>query len=394
MGINLNTLERIDTEFSDCLQQRDLSLEQQFLRDHVDILVDTEQKSWGDEQYLSPNEKAPDQVEEHLFLMNDMDPGLIVSTGTERSFFNLILSPKKQCTGLVIRDINPKVKAYNDFLVLLLRISSSREDFCKLVSEPFNNNTKSEVLHRIEQSNIPLEMQLYYIRNIDSFAKIYYPIQHRIISKYDNFGASYAQKVDYWSDDACFDKLKRYADAGKIISTIGDIGDLDFLNHQSISIVDTSNIGDYFILDINCNNFPRIIWNAQFRKFHGTSRYRSYKHEPLTLEEKDKFDEFFSKTYEMMRSKIEGPFDLPFLARVLIDSITQDITYGTELYQDKIDWNYSRRFASIDPFNDPAPHSYSKTILKAFEMLIGNSPDNRCLQRAVQENLQFHISDP
>jgi hypothetical protein len=75
--------------------------------------------------YLVPNELNPYLVKLHFDLLDEA--GLLVSTGTERSFIDLALCEK--CTGLVGVDINPRVKAYNDFNTLLLRLSENRKDY-------------------------------------------------------------------------------------------------------------------------------------------------------------------------------------------------------------------------------------------------------------------------
>ncbi|MBA2369556.1 MAG: hypothetical protein H0V82_11115 [Candidatus Protochlamydia sp.] len=80
---------------------------------------------------LEPNELFPTAVKPHLDLM---EKGIIVSTGTERSFFDLLFADEKRCEGLVIVDITPKIKAYNDFNTLLLRIAVNRRDYFNLSS--------------------------------------------------------------------------------------------------------------------------------------------------------------------------------------------------------------------------------------------------------------------
>ncbi|MBS0627793.1 MAG: hypothetical protein JSS09_06235, partial [Verrucomicrobia bacterium] len=81
----------------------------------------------------TPNEGGIEAYR-HVFKMDE--PGLLVSTGTERSFYGLIqavlASPPNYCQGLVIRDINPKVKAYVDFNVLLLRLATNVTEYAKL----------------------------------------------------------------------------------------------------------------------------------------------------------------------------------------------------------------------------------------------------------------------
>ena len=211
------------------------NLENDFLGE-ICIHVSLKPHPFGD--FLQPNEMFPQYVKPHLALMDD---GLIVSTGTERSFFDLSLSDENKCTGLVIRDINPRVKAYTDFLILLLRISKSRKEFIDL-SEL--NGSKKETLKliksRIVFSNMPQILKEYYLINLEDFSSLYWDEQKR--------GFAFSDKdteFDYWDKDEPFEKLRRYAQKGKIISTIGDINDLNFLANHKIAIVDTSNIAGY-----------------------------------------------------------------------------------------------------------------------------------------------------
>jgi hypothetical protein len=85
--------------------------------------------------FLEPNEGNPQKLIPHLQEISKK--GVVVSTGTERSFFFLLflvklLANKNLCEGLIIKDINPKVKAYVDFNVLLLRITKTVEEYREL----------------------------------------------------------------------------------------------------------------------------------------------------------------------------------------------------------------------------------------------------------------------
>ena len=106
-------------------------------------------------QFLEPNERIPVNVRPHLL---KMQRGLIVSVGTERSFFDLLLSDPNLCTGLVVRDVNPRVKAYVDFNTLLLTIATSRLDYRALI-EQFN---PSEIRLRINLArDMPAQVRNY-----------------------------------------------------------------------------------------------------------------------------------------------------------------------------------------------------------------------------------------
>lgn len=191
------------------------------------------QKDPGFADYRSPNEHSPKDVQEHL---QHMQKGLIVSTGTQRSFFDLLLSPESKCTGLIVRDICPKVKAYVDFVVLLMRISKSREDFVRLSKNPLEHLT--EMQSRLEKdTEIPEEIKHYYLSHLEKFAKLY--------AEVDPHWPKCTDEVNYHENDKLFDKLQRYAKEGRIIATVGDIRDLRDFKEEKIAVVDTSNICDY-----------------------------------------------------------------------------------------------------------------------------------------------------
>ena len=91
--------------------------------------------------FLTPSETVGTDLAPHI---QKMEQGLIVSVGTERSFFDLALADQSRCEGLVVRDINPKVKAYVDFNVLLFRIANSRKDYCLLAKKPDDSKVEAE----------------------------------------------------------------------------------------------------------------------------------------------------------------------------------------------------------------------------------------------------------
>ncbi|MBA2369557.1 MAG: hypothetical protein H0V82_11120 [Candidatus Protochlamydia sp.] len=98
----------------------------------------------------------------------------------------------------------------------------------------------------------------------------------------------------YEWDDIQFAKLQRYAKLGNIISVIGDINDLTFLNNRKISIVDTSNILDYCLLNLrgNISLNTRIIWTQS--PYQG-STYNSYIHYALSEDEELEFNALINR---------------------------------------------------------------------------------------------------
>ena len=241
--------------------------------------------------YLEPNEYFPEGVKPHLQWNKK---GLLVSTGTERSFFDLLFSDETQCEGLVVCDINPRVKAYVDFNVLLLRISKTREEYLKLSTVPEDDQTLNERIKIIgtKINECPLSQKIhdYYLNNFKKFASIYlYADQFWRGKK-----SEYFTECRYDQYDDAFLKLQKYAQSGNIIAAIGDINDLTFLKRRHITILDTSNILAYSLLDLHGPQdfHPRIIWTNLTLY---TTTYRSYIHEDLSTEEKKELNTFINE---------------------------------------------------------------------------------------------------
>ncbi len=259
------------------------------LEEHVLCPVDIK-ADCGFRDYLSPNEWNPEGIEEHLKMA---EKGIIVSTGTERSFFDLVFCAAEKCEGLVVRDINPRVKAYVDFNTLLLRISDTREEYLRFTkplkeSEAFKGRIE-EITKKMAQVSLPAKINQYYLAHLEDFAHIYL----RVASSYcwkNGSEAEHFMKGRYDLDDGIFAKVQKYAREGNIVSTIGPINDLKFLKHQKISVVDTSNINSYSFIDLQGEGdfCPRVIRSV------GTGRmstgYQSHIYTPLTPGERLEFD--------------------------------------------------------------------------------------------------------
>lgn len=270
--------------------------------------------------YLSPNEGHPQKI---AFLLEGVETGFLVSTGTERSFFNLLFSDQKKCRGLIVRDINPKVKQYVDFSVLLLKISETSSDyrflsiiesidydlmpkmqgnrvemfknFCKYQQEFWNiqpeaakeeRDKKIDLIRQKIEEKIhnPIEKR-YYLKNLESFAKVYYQTDGRW--KKSNLSQSQIQQqfaeVQYDQDEILFQTLRKYAVDGNILATVGNINDLTNFNELPISIVDVSNIPDYVPIDIQFSQNPPII---QTKREWGITYY--YKIQPIALSQDER----------------------------------------------------------------------------------------------------------
>jgi hypothetical protein len=293
-------------------QRQPISLEAQFFEEATAIDL---AKLPDFIYYGVPNELQPNFVTPHLVMTK---PGLIVSTGAERSFFDLLFSDPKFCQGLVIRDIHPHIKAYVDFNVLLLRISETRQEYLKLSTLPSPDTLeivqklsekeaeecylkhREELLEKIRQrtenSDLPTAMKRYYRKHLEDFGRIYFDtMKNSWRSKslrYNRPKETTFQGARYYEHDALFAKLQGYARAGNIIATVGDISELEFLNTRNIGVVDISNISDYAILHFKTQSRPTIVSTKV------PDTYRSSKYQPLTTEQVQKLSQqidFFVK---------------------------------------------------------------------------------------------------
>jgi hypothetical protein len=289
--------------------------------------------------FLNPNEKHPEGAKKHLDKIDV--PGVIVSAGTERSLFNLILCEK--CTGLVVRDINPKVKAYIDFVILALKISKNHEEFKDLLSplswpagsEPKSfreffpdltieelktNGKKMKIKHEEyldSQYILGAKKRLKKLRrevatgsrysteltslinsdDLEKMAAIYY--KRRFDSDWKTDSAF--DEVNYFKNPEHFHRLQDMARKGNIVATIGDVEDLEFLKGTRIAAVDTSNIDDYkvmgdFKFSPDAGN-PVIIRTTGVGKAKTTFHSYSYSESKLTPEEKREVDRLIEKNY-------------------------------------------------------------------------------------------------
>ncbi len=266
------------------------SLEYQFAHlafSDVDVNAEC---GFGD--FLEPNELRPERVQPHL---DRAGRGVLVSAGTERSFFDLIFSSEEKCEGLVVRDINPKVKAYVDFNTLMLRVSDSRKEYATLSGQKPSGLDDDDIIERIStlrekigKHDMPQKVKEYYLKHLRDFAFVYFNAPLNISQRWRNICSEFFDKCRYDIDDSQFSKLQRYARAGNIVSTIGSINDLTFLADRVVSVVDTSNIGGYEFIDLKVQGNPRVI-----RVEPGC--YFSHKHVPLTDAERGEFEGHLKK---------------------------------------------------------------------------------------------------
>ncbi|MCD6045977.1 MAG: hypothetical protein K0R48_1140 [Gammaproteobacteria bacterium] len=252
--------------------------------------------------YRRPNEGTPSNIKPHLALM---EKGWIISTGTQRCFFDLLLSPEDKCEGLITVDIDPRVKAYNSFLVLLLYFSESLEEFHHLWKIELQALVHL-LREKIKTSEILPRFQLYLNENLETFAQFYfYPekdsIEQHFPEEGDNTG------IEYHKDEALFQKLRRYAINFKIIPLVGNIEDLSFAKHRTITIIDVSNIADYSALHFHGaeNSSPRIISTSIYYGLANTQYYSGlYEQQPSTqtIETMQRYFKLFRSYEEKYRN--------------------------------------------------------------------------------------------
>jgi hypothetical protein len=201
--------------------------------------------------FLTPIETCVNGLKPHLQMKKN---GLIVSTGTERALFDVILSDER-CEGLVVIDINPKVKAYLDFNLFLLKASENRAEYLHLSTSP--------TAFRSKITKLKSPMQEYYASHLEQFATIYFSQTHawRKNKVYD--------VVNYTKNDELFHKLQTHALAENIISIVGDIGDIDFLKNRNIEIIDESNISQYSLPLYKIDSNPRLLMTIKLPLHRG-----------------------------------------------------------------------------------------------------------------------------
>ncbi|MBA3238360.1 MAG: hypothetical protein H0T62_08470 [Parachlamydiaceae bacterium] len=305
------------------------------------------QNNCGFKDFLFPNESYPENLKPHLDLG---EKGIIVSTGTERSFFDLLFSNSEKCEGVIVVDINPKAKAYVDFNVMLLRISKNRNEYFELSATVPNNisikNRTDKILEKIIESDLPVNLQEYYSKNLQDFGSVYLKIK-RIWADNLNKGDRFIS-CQYGLNDCQFSKLQNYAKSGNIIATIGSINELEFIQDRNVSIVDISNIHEYVMIALKGNeNFnPRVILTdpCPFSK----AKYFSHSYSPLSKNERLEFDQLIDKMYNT---------SLPWILEFINDLGMQDL----------------RCHQSHDEFNYDTKGVYSKNALKEVKKLFSES---------------------
>lgn len=248
--------------------------------------------------YLSPNEGTPTAIKPHLDLIEER--GVIVAAGTERIFFDLVLCDPDKCDGLIGRDINPRVKAYIDFNVMLLRISKDRKEYADLSDNCCDSKIKEKLI--ANKDNMPPEIFEYYMTNFEDYANVYFGVEKTWRT------SPYYKDVNYYTEDRFFEILQSYAKRGMIISTIGDINDLTIIQDQKIAAVDVSNISDYVFLNIKGgNNFhPIVIWTNLGIDYATTNYFSITNYTPLPEDKEKEINSLLDDISSSIRSQIDG----------------------------------------------------------------------------------------
>lgn len=230
-------------------------------------------------EYLYPNELRPGLLKN---IFDSVSEGVLLSTGTERTFIGAALYEK--CEGLIGVDINPRVKAYNDFNMLLISLAESREDYLKLratdeiIALIKTNNARrtrstfdptdsfNKIRSRLDQSELADEIKGYFRENLNDYGRVFYEAQQldKMLTLLDSdlskdaccdftcFSLTPPQffaNANYLYDDKLFQNIKNLVVEGNVMFVTGDINELDDFSQVPIKCIDSSNISDYVKLD-------------------------------------------------------------------------------------------------------------------------------------------------
>ncbi len=213
------------------------------------------------QDFRYPNEPfKEEQLQEHL---QNIEPGgILVTTGSERPFLTANVaqrllrksSAKKNplfFSGIVILDINPQIKKYVDYNVLLLRLSRSKEEYKMLSTSVEINDVQILIKTRLEEESanghLSEDMRNYYLSNLVELHKHYHCFdldspEHPFYLQQAWRSENIFKNLKYWEKDADFYPLHHLAKSGNIIVITGDIQNLAFLERKRISLIDVSNI--------------------------------------------------------------------------------------------------------------------------------------------------------
>jgi hypothetical protein len=186
------------------------------------------------DSYLIPNELQPRDLLTKLngdkTIIPFKNEGILISTGTERSLFDLLMVGDK-CTGLIIIDINPSVKYYMDWLLYCFKNAKTLKEFntLRLNDSRVNGSENDEM---INQCRICYQTTNMFRKNAPDY------ITDKCFEDYR-----------YWEKEDLFLKIKEYVEQGAIITITQSIDDLFFIElGTNIELLDSSNISQYKFL--------------------------------------------------------------------------------------------------------------------------------------------------
>jgi hypothetical protein len=325
--------------------------------------------------FIFPNEGGVVAIQPHLnqAFANVEKPNYLVATGAERALFALLLAGNA-CQGVIIRDINPRIKAYIDFNVLLLRLSENRTEYVELSSSP---DKKAKIYQKLAADRtLSAEVKSYYQQHFDDFAMIYFDnIEWKQIAKL--YDINPFREVNYYDDDVLFERLKRFATSGNIVATIGNIGSLESFYDLPVAAIDISNIQNFELVDLRWPHAVHVIWT---RQHYAATSYFSNKAHPISGAERElckNVIDIFRKSGEITVNGVsfqELPTWLdgvpPLLSRELFAVLRQNC-----LYSDKFGWLSEKKWkalivqgtiskASVEDLRKLSMHPNIKKILR------------------------------
>lgn len=114
---------------------------------------------------------------------------------------------------------------------------------------------------RLASLSLHDDIKTYYQENADSMAEVFFEancswgmldlIDPQNLKRSNEAPKSHFQNANYSDHDELFKRIKKLAEDGNIIATLGSIDDLSFLKNASVALIDVSNILDYCALDFS-----------------------------------------------------------------------------------------------------------------------------------------------
>lgn len=199
-------------------------------------------------QYVIPNEIYPEEAKN---IWQQAPKGAYISVGTERGFIGASLTPL--ATHLILIDLVPEIVFFNRMNVLLLKISSSLNDYLSLRQATSFDRWQEAVMKTSD-----LSLQERELLNSRIFFEKFKALQEEPTARLQN--PSMFVGSSYLRSDEQYHKLREMAQADRIWVGLGNLLDGDFLQEIndrlvskgiSISVLDLSNAWDYHYTGAN-----------------------------------------------------------------------------------------------------------------------------------------------